>query len=120
VVAGLVGLGCLLTLQGFAGGWPHEEGEGPIDRMGLGWLMFGLFCNVVLIDGVTFGAITLMPACGFIIASTVLFTCTARAFGSTRLLRDCCIGLLIATIAYVLFDRVLGYKIGSGFIERLL
>ena len=50
----------------------------------------------------------------------MLFVCTARAFKSTQLLRDAAIGFALALVAYVGFDRVLGYKIGSGLIERLI
>ena len=57
---------------------------------------------------------------GFIIASTLLFVCTALAFGSRNVARDAAIGFALAFVAYVGFDRVLGYKIGSGLIEGLL
>ncbi len=65
--------------------------------------------NVILIDDI-----------GFILASTLLFLFTARAFGSRQLVRDAIIGFLLAVVAYVGFDRVLGYKIGTGLIERLI
>jgi putative tricarboxylic transport membrane protein len=122
VTAALAILGGLLTVSGLRGGWvePSSETEGPMDRSALVWLLAGLALNLVLIDGVSIGGMTVLPSFGFIIASTVLFTTTARAFGSTAVLRDAGIGLVLATSAYVLFDRVLGYRIGSGFIERLL
>jgi putative tricarboxylic transport membrane protein len=101
-------LGALLTLWGVRGGWAHEE-QGPAHLWGAFWLLLGLALNVALIG-----------AAGFIIASTVLFVCTALAFGSRSVLRDAAIGFALALIAYVGFDRVLGYKIGSGLIEGLL
>lgn len=101
-------LGALLTLQGLRGGWEHEE-HGEFNVWGLAWLLLGLALNV-----------TLIGVAGFIIASTLLFVCTALAFGSRRLLRDTAIGFALALVAYVGFDRVLGYKIGSGLIEGLL
>lgn len=85
------------------------EDHGPIDRRGAGWMILGLLLNVVLIE-----------FAGFIIASTLLFICTARAFGSTNVVRDAGIGLALALVAYIGFDRLLGYKIGSGLIERLI
>lgn len=109
VTAALLGvMGALLTLSGLRGGWEHEEG-GDTDWASLGWLAAGLVLNVVLIS-----------YAGFIIAGTLLFVCTARAFGSNQPLRDALIALILAVVAYVGFDRVLGYKIGSGLIERLL
>lgn len=72
-------------------------------------MVLGLVLNVALID-----------VAGFIIASTVLFALTARAFGSRQGVRDAAIGFALATVAYIGFDRVLGYRIGSGLVERFL
>jgi putative tricarboxylic transport membrane protein len=101
-------LGALLTLWGVRGGWAHEE-HGPPHLLGAFWLLLGLALNVALIG-----------VAGFIIASTVLFVCTALAFGSRKVARDAAIGFALALAAYVGFDRALGYKIGSGLIEGLL
>ncbi len=107
--AGLLGImGALLTIAGLRGGWEHDSG-GDTDWQSLGWLGLGLILNAILI-----------PYAGFIIACTLLFLCTARAFGSRQPLRDAAIGFSLCFVAYVGFDRVLGYKIGSGLIERLL
>jgi putative tricarboxylic transport membrane protein len=109
IATGMLGvLGTLLTVQGLLGGWEHELPEG-FQARGLGWMLLGLALNVTLIGVV-----------GFIIASTLLFVCTARAFRSRNMLRDALIGFAMALISYVGFDRVLGYKIGSGLIEGLL
>ena len=119
ITAGLVFFGVLLAIQAFRGGWEHEEG-GTADVRSFSWLAAGLILNLVLIDGVSFGETTILPRFGFIIASTLMFICTARAFGSDKPLRDGVIGLVLAVVAYVGFDRVLGYQIGSGLIERFL
>lgn len=104
----LAAMGSLLTITGLLGGWEHEH-PGETDWRSLSWLGAGLLLNVSLITHA-----------GFIIAGTLLFICTARAFGSLTPLRDALIGLALGIFAYVGFDRVLGYKIGSGLIERLL
>lgn len=101
----LAGLGAMLTFEGLRGGWEHEA-HGVLNLSGIGFLLAGLFLNVVLIG-----------TAGFIIASTILFLCTALAFGSRNVPRDAAIGATLAIAAYVGFDRVLGYKIGSGLIE---
>jgi putative tricarboxylic transport membrane protein len=101
-------MGVLLTLQGLRGGWEHDPG-GQTDWHGFAWLIGGLILNVGLIGVV-----------GFILSSTLLFLCTARAFGSTQPLRDAAIGFALAALSYVGFDRVLGYKIGSGLVETLI
>ena len=110
LATGLLGmLGVALTVQGWRGGWKHDEAGAALHYPSLGILLLGLGLNVALID-----------VAGFIIASTVLFALTARAFGSGRIARDAAIGFALATVAYVGFDRVLGYRIGSGLIERLM
>ena len=102
-------LGAILVAEAWLGRLPApEEAHGAIDRSGIGWMLLGLALNLALID-----------YAGFILASTALFVCTARAFKSQNTLRDAGIGLAVALIAYVGFDRVLGYKIGSGLIEGL-
>jgi putative tricarboxylic transport membrane protein len=100
-------LGAALVWRGLRGGWERET-HGAFDAWGLGWLLAGLALNVALIG-----------TAGFILASTVLFACTARAFGSRSILRDAGIGFVLAFIAYAGFDRLLGYRIGSGLIEGL-
>lgn len=101
----LIGLGGLLMVQSVSGRWVSdpEEGEAVLDLRGLGWLLLGLLLNVGLIDPL-----------GFIPASTLLFACTARAFGSRRPLRDALIGLVLSSIAYFGFAELLGINIGAG------
>jgi putative tricarboxylic transport membrane protein len=106
----LVIMGLLLTRDALKGGWSYETDDyGMVDWKGGLWLVAGLAINVALIEYL-----------GFILTSTMLFICTAKAFGSTALTRDAIIGFLLALVSYVGFDRVLGYKIGTGLIERLL
>ncbi|MGL4635667.1 MAG: tripartite tricarboxylate transporter TctB family protein [Beijerinckiaceae bacterium] len=106
----LVIMGFFLLKDAMTGGWSHETDDyGIVDWKGGLWMVAGLIANVALIEHV-----------GFILISTVLFICTAKAFGSVSLTRDAIIGFLLVFFAYVGFDRVLGYKIGSGLIERLL
>lgn len=106
----LIVMGGFLTLDAVRGGWSHETDDfGEVDWPGGLWMVGGLIANVALIDVI-----------GFILASTVLFILTARAFASRQPLRDAAIGFTLAIVAYVGFDRVLGYKIGSGLIERLI
>jgi putative tricarboxylic transport membrane protein len=109
ISAGLLAvMGLLLTIAGLRGGWEHGE-DGDTDWVSLGWLSAGLFLNVALIGTL-----------GFILTATILFTFTARAFGSTQPVRDAIYGFLVAFVCYVGFDRVLGYKIGTGLIESML
>jgi putative tricarboxylic transport membrane protein len=106
----LVCMGLLLVKDAVTGGWSRESDDfGEVDWRGGLWLAAGLVANIALIETL-----------GFILTSTLLFICTAKAFGSGKLTRDALIGFALAFVAYVGFDRILGYKIGSGLIERLL
>jgi len=56
---------------------------------------------------------------GFTLASTALFACTARCFGSTNPLKDVGLGFLLAVTAYLGFSKGLGINIGAGPLEAL-
>jgi len=109
VVTGVLAvLGAALIAQAMLHGQPVVSRD-PVNRVAFAWLFAGIAFEVALID-----------SAGFVLASTVLFVCTARAFGSRRVLRDAAIGLALAAIAHVSFDRVLGYHLGGGLIEQFL
>lgn len=103
----MLGTGLMVAAQ--RGGWAHEQ-DGTITEMGsLGFVVAGLVLNAALIDKI-----------GFILASTIMFTLVARGFGSGKWWRDALIGFSLAFVSYFGFDRVLGYKIGTGLIESLI
>ena len=111
VAAVLLVLGVLLTLKALRGGWSHSVEDAPeyTRWTSLGWVALGLFVNVATIE-----------FAGFILASTAMFVLIARGFESRAPLRDAVIGFALAFVAYMGFDRLLGYKIGSGLIESLI
>ena len=103
-------LGVLLLIDAWQGGWQTEEEKSATpDRAALLWILAGLVLNVVLIG----------PA-GFTIASTILFVCVARGFGSKAIVRDALIGAAFALIAYFGFATTLGINIGSGLLETTI
>lgn len=57
---------------------------------------------------------------GFILAETALFVATAAAFGRRALVADVIIALVIGTLVYLAFDRLLTLSLPSGPLERLL
>lgn len=107
----LLGLGLALLVEAWRGNWasPPEEADLPFDYKAIGWLLLGLVLNIGLIGPL-----------GFIPASTLLFACTARAFGSRRSGRDALIGLAFAALAYFGFAQLLGINIGAGIFEALI
>lgn len=105
----LLVMGMGLIVAALRGGWAHDQ-DGTITEWGsLALVGLGLFINAALIDSI-----------GFILASSLMFPLVARGFGSKQWLRDSVIGFALAFISYVGFDRVLGYKIGTGLIESLI
>jgi putative tricarboxylic transport membrane protein len=111
----LIVTGGMLVADALRGGWTGDEEYGEIDWTGGLFMVAGLAANVLLIDLDLPGVGTV----GFIIASTVMFALIARAFGSPHLFRDAGVGFALAFVSYIGFDRVLGYRIGTGLIERL-
>jgi putative tricarboxylic transport membrane protein len=110
VALGLAVLGLLLMLEARRGGWQSQaERSSSIDRAALTWIAAGLVLNVALIG----------PA-GFTLASTVLFVCVARGFGSGAIVRDSAVALVLALAAYFGFAKTLGIDIGSGLIENAI
>ena len=106
----LIVMGLFLVKDAVMGGWSHGIEEfGEVDWHGGLWMVGGLVVNVALIEFI-----------GFILASSLLFIFAARAFGSLSLARDAGIGLALTITAYVGFDRILGYKIGTGWVESLI
>jgi putative tricarboxylic transport membrane protein len=103
-------LGVLLLIDAWQGGWQTEEEKAVTpDRAALLWIVAGLVLNVALIGPL-----------GFTIASTILFVCVARAFGSHAFVRDTLIGAAFALIAYFGFATTLGINIGSGLVESAI
>ena len=97
-------LGAGLLATALRGGWiPEDERNEPVFYAQLGWVLLGLAANVALIG-----------LAGFTIASTVLFVCVARGFGSRQPLRDAAIAVIFAAAAYLGFDTALGIRIGAG------
>ncbi len=108
--AGLFALGCALLIAAARGGWQSdEEATAQPDRVALSWVIAGFALNVLLIG-----------TAGFTIASTLLFLCVARGFGSRRVIRDAAIGFIFAIVAYFGFAKTLGVNIGAGLVENAI
>ena len=56
---------------------------------------------------------------GFIPATAVLFVATATAFGRRTFVIDFIIGLVLAVVVFLLFDKLLTLSLPAGPIERL-
>ena len=57
---------------------------------------------------------------GFILATSALFVATSAAFGRRAILVDLAIALVMSTLIYLAFDRLLTLSLPAGPLERLL
>ena len=57
---------------------------------------------------------------GFILATSALFVATSAAFGRRAILADTAIALVMTTLIYLAFDRLLTLSLPAGPLERLL
>jgi putative tricarboxylic transport membrane protein len=57
---------------------------------------------------------------GFILATSALFVTTSAAFGRRAILADFLIAVVITTLIYLAFDRLLTLSLPAGPLERLL
>jgi putative tricarboxylic transport membrane protein len=94
---GLLASGCLVLAR------RRVEVRAPGDMRALGFIGLGALADVVLLE----------PA-GFVVASSVLFWCAARGFGSRRWARDAILGIAFSAAAYLLFTRALSLSLPAG------
>ena len=106
VAMALAALGLGHIVVGFRDGLPVPE---QADGIAIGWIAFGL---VALLLCIAFGA-------GFILATTILFAATARAFGRRALLVDATIGVGLGVAIHLLFSKLLTLSLPAGPLERL-
>ena len=107
VAVGLMLLAIGNLIMGLRGGLPPRESTDP---RAIIQVLGGL---AVLIAIIGFGG-------GFILATTVLFAATARAFGRRAFLVDLAIGFALSFAIYLMFDKLLTLSLPAGPLERLL
>ena len=108
--AGLVLVGIWLAIEartgrGVTGSSDSEDADLtlPTDWRTVGSLALALLAYLLLIEWA-----------GFIIASAVLFVWAAIAMGSRRYARDIVIGIVLATVLFLIFNRGLGLDLPAG------
>jgi len=107
VASGLVLLAIANLVMAWTTGLPEPE---PADPKPILLILGGLAALIALIG----------VGGGFIPATTILFATTAAAFGRRAFHIDLLIGFVLATIAYLLFDKLLTLSLPAGPLERLL
>ena len=105
-----VGLGLLAIgnlIDALRGNLPPRESADPRAVL----LILGGLALLIAIIG--FGG-------GFILATSALFVTTSAAFGRRAILADSAIALVMSTLIYLAFDRLLTLSLPAGPLERLL
>jgi putative tricarboxylic transport membrane protein len=109
VAAGLIVVGALVLRQALFGHIAHERGF-ELDWVAVALVSAGLVAQLLLLESL-----------GWVIATTLLFVAVARAFGSRRLLLDAAIGVVLASLAFGVFNYGLGLSLPTGMlVESLL
>ena len=116
VAGGLIVLGLWLLGEVLTGGWreatpddPAERGEHAFVSSAFLWVTAALFAQMVLIQ-----------YAGFVVAAMVMFACVARGFGSTRIVRDLAIGLVLGLLVFLFFVKFLNVGLPAGWLEPIL
>lgn len=109
VTAGLLICGAVLMVQALRGkAAPAEESEDVDPAARVNWWPVALLSVALVVD------ILLIEILGFVISSTLLFWGAAFAFGSRRYLRDVLIGLILTSVVYLAFTRLLDLNLPAG------
>ncbi len=106
IATGLLVTGLMMLIEVLRGS-NRREVE-PVNLKSFGILLLGLVSCILL----------LKPA-GFIIAASIQFWLIARAFNSTRTLRDAVIAVILSASVYFIFTRGLGLVLPQGIFTGL-
>ena len=106
VAYGLLGLSVWTAIAAWRGDVPvpPKQDLGPVV-----WILLGLGLQLVTLH-----------SAGFIIAGALLFACTARGLGQRNLPLALVVGLVLGTLIYGVFDKLLRLNLPGGPLEDLI
>ncbi|MCK1546687.1 tripartite tricarboxylate transporter TctB family protein [Bradyrhizobium sp. 147] len=107
VASGLTLLAIGNFIDALRGNLPARESADPVPVV---LILVGLALLIAIIG---FGG-------GFILSTSALFVTTSAAFGRRAILADSIIALVMSTLIYLAFDRLLTLSLPAGPLERLL
>ena len=100
----------MLGLSHLVGAFKSASVEAePADWRAIAWIALALSG---LVGSIAVGG-------GFILGSTLLFACTARAFGRKAFPVDFCIGAGLGVVIFLFFNKLLTLALPQGPLERL-
>jgi putative tricarboxylic transport membrane protein len=109
-------VGVALLWQAWHGAWQVVWADAAGQQKAAGTSAPSPLAKVSLIAIALILDVALMQPAGFVLASTVLFCCVTRAFGSRRLLLDVALGLVFTGIVFVVFVHGLGLSLPVGWL----
>ena len=107
IASGLALLAIGNFIDALRGNLPARESTDPVPVF---LILVGLALLIAIIG---FGG-------GFILATSALFVTTSAAFGRRAILVDSIIAVVMSTLIYLAFDRLLTLSLPTGPLERLL
>ncbi len=107
VAGGIIILAVLTVIMALRGGFEVRE---RLNIPGIAWLAGAIIVQIGM----------LYAGAGFILASTVLFTFAARAFGQKTMLLNAGIGAIMSTLLFLLFRYGLGLALPAGPLENAI
>ncbi len=112
VGCGLAACGGLLAWRALSGGWRNMPAD-QTAHAAPDWPAFVTISTGIVVQMALIGSV------GFILAGVALFTLVARGFRSLRFARDAVLGIVLATIAYLIFTRLLSLSLPAGWLPFL-
>lgn len=110
---GLIVLGALLVWEVIRGGFRNHD-EASEAALKTDWAAFAWVSAGLLLYGVA------IERAGFIVASMLLFICTARSFGSKRWISNALISFVLAIAVFAMFNYGLGLNLPKGILRGVL
>lgn len=105
---------CGLALSGAAIAWQAWTRNFLVEAQDIDWGAVAIIAAGLVLQ------INLMKPLGFIPTATILFIAVSFAFGSRRFLRDGLVAVVLVTITYLAFTRLLGLQLPPGILKGLL
>jgi putative tricarboxylic transport membrane protein len=105
---------CGLALSGAAIAWQAWTRNFLVEAQDTAWGSVAIIAAGLVLQ------INLMKPLGFIPTSAILFMTVSFAFGSRRVLRDGLVAVVLVTVTYLAFTRLLGLQLPPGILKGLL
>jgi putative tricarboxylic transport membrane protein len=124
VAFGLLALGLVFALRTTI--WPDRDlaQQAADEERATHWGTVGLVVLLLIVYGLALNGVRLgtlaIPGLGFVVATALFLPATARAMGSTALLRDVVVGAVLAIVIYIGFTQYLGVRLPAGVLDFIL